>query len=129
MADLSEHRESCFSTTKNISTITIAMATNLGRVVSHHEGFQPIKSRDPLITWSFKTTWQAKNNISTTRVTVTAKLGRILTYIDGLLPTESQDPFVTWSCKVMWQTKTISLLVSKATKLSRMLLPIRSHVS
>ena len=45
MAQLSEHVESCSSTTKNItSTIAIPMATKLSKVVTYREGLSPIKT-------------------------------------------------------------------------------------
>ena len=36
------------------------MAIKLGRGVTYHEGVPPIKSHDPLITWSCKITRQTK---------------------------------------------------------------------
>ena len=39
------------------------MATKLDRVVNYHEEFLPIKSHDPLITWSSVITWQTKTII------------------------------------------------------------------
>ena len=46
LAKLSEHVESCSSTTKNISTTTISMFTKLGKAVTYHEGLSPIKSHE-----------------------------------------------------------------------------------
>ena len=40
------------------------MATKLDRMVTYLEGFLPIKSHDPLITWPCKITWQAKTSTS-----------------------------------------------------------------
>ena len=34
------------------------MVTKLGRMLTDHKGLQPIKSHDPLITWSCEITWQ-----------------------------------------------------------------------
>ena len=56
----------------------MSMATKLGPVVTFHDGLQPIKSYDPLITWSFKITCQ-DNYISTTRVSMATKLDKIVT--------------------------------------------------
>ena len=55
------------------------MATKLGRVVTYHE-LSPIKSHNPLITWSC---------ISTTTVPIVTKLIRMVTYFEGLLPIKS----------------------------------------
>ena len=38
------------------STTRVSMATNLGRMVTYLDGILPIKSHDPLITWSCKIT-------------------------------------------------------------------------
>ena len=35
-----------------ISTTTMPIATKLARVLTYYEGIPPIKSDDPLITWS-----------------------------------------------------------------------------
>ena len=40
------------------------MATKLGWIIIYLDGLLPIKSHDPLITWSCKITWQAKIIIS-----------------------------------------------------------------
>ena len=37
-----------------ISTTTIPMTNNLGRVVTYHEGLSPIKSHDTLVAWSWR---------------------------------------------------------------------------
>ena len=34
------------------------VTTNLGRVMSYHEGLRPIKTHDPLTMWSYEITWQ-----------------------------------------------------------------------
>ena len=64
MAELSEYMESCSSTTKNTFTTPIATATKLIRLVHHREGLPPIKSHDPLITWSSEIAWWTKTMIS-----------------------------------------------------------------
>ena len=43
-----------------ISTITVPMATSLGRMVTYFEQLLTIKSFNPLITWSYEITWQTK---------------------------------------------------------------------
>ena len=40
------------------------MATKPKRMITYVDGFLPIKSHDPLITWSCKITWQTKIIIS-----------------------------------------------------------------
>ena len=35
-----------------ISTTTVPITTKLGQMAIFHDGFSPIRSRDPLITWS-----------------------------------------------------------------------------
>ena len=42
----------------------MSMVTKLGRMVTYYEEHPPIKSHEPLITWSLKTTWQNKKIIS-----------------------------------------------------------------
>ena len=45
----------------NIFTVTMFMATKLGRVMTYHEGLPPTKSNDPLSMWSWEIMWQTKN--------------------------------------------------------------------
>ena len=47
----------------NIFTASIPMVTKFGRVVNYNEGLLPIKSYNPLTTWSSEVTWQTKANI------------------------------------------------------------------
>ena len=110
-----EHLESSSSTTKNISTTTMSMATKLGRLTMR---LPPIKSQDPLITLSFERTWQAKtsllpfpmarqNKTVISPLLQTTKLGKMLTYLERLPPINLLDFLVTWSCKITLQIKTI----------------------
>ena len=46
---------------KHTSTTTIPMDTELGRVITYHEGLLSIKSRDSFVTWSCEITWQTKS--------------------------------------------------------------------
>ena len=46
---------------KHTSTSTIPMDTELGRVVTYHEGLLSVKSRDSFVTWSCEITWQTKS--------------------------------------------------------------------
>ena len=53
----SEFRRACgillFKHEKHfISTTTMPIATRLARVLTYYEGLPPIKSDDPLVTWS-----------------------------------------------------------------------------
>ena len=66
----------------------VSMTTKLGRMVTYLEEFLTKKSRDLLITCSYKFMWQTK---TTTTVPMVIKFGRI----------------VTWSCMATWQTETI----------------------
>ena len=43
---------------KHISTTRVSMATKFGRMLTDLDGLLPIKSHKPLITQSFKITWQ-----------------------------------------------------------------------
>ena len=43
-----------------ISITRVSMATKLGRSVTCLDGLLPIKSNNPLITWSYKIIWQTK---------------------------------------------------------------------
>ena len=120
------------------------MFTKCGRVVTYLDRFLPIRSNDPLITWSCKITWQTKIiiSVSTTTVSMTIKLDRMVTYLDGLLPIKSH---YLWSCGLSrlrdklkslylhYHSGYLSHYISKTTKLGRMinnldtLLPIKSH--
>ena len=111
------------------------IATKLGRVVTYHEGLPPIKSHDPLITWSCKITWQTKFIITPLpKVAMTRKLGRMvtLTYLEGLLTIKSHNALITWSCKFTWQTKVI-ISTLRSSRLGKLvphfdrLLPIKSY--
>ena len=44
-----------------ISTTRMLTANTHGRIVIFLNGFLPIKSHEPLITWSWEITWQTKN--------------------------------------------------------------------
>ena len=106
----------------HISTMTLFLATELGRMVTYLEGFLTIKSHNALVIWSYKVTWKTK--IILKKIAYGYKLGRMITYLDEFLPVKLHSSLITWSCKIMWQTKTvISLLpVSMATKLARMVI-------
>ena len=56
----------------------MAMATILGRVVTYHEELSPIKSHDPLITWSFEINDKKNHYISTTWVGMANKTGKMV---------------------------------------------------
>ena len=90
----------------HISTITMPMATKIGRMVTYHKGLPLIKLNEPSITRSCRIRWQT-NDISPQQVPMTIKLGRMVSYLVSLLPINLLDPLVTWSCKITWQTKTI----------------------
>ena len=66
------------------------------RGVTYYEGVPPIKSHDPLITWSSEITWQTKN-ITPTAMPVTTRPDRIVTYLGWLLPIKSHDHLILWS--------------------------------
>ena len=77
MADLSESvlwNLSLQPLKQYTSTIAMPMTTKLGRVVTYHDRYLPIKLHKPLITWSYDITGPTKI-ISTTRVPMAAKLG------------------------------------------------------
>ena len=72
------------------------MDTRISRVVIYHKGLIPIKSHDPLITWSCEITWQTK--IIITQLTewfMVTKLCSMGTYLDGFLTIKSHDPLIT----------------------------------
>ena len=46
------------------TTTPLLMATKLGRMVTYLDGLLPIKSHDPLITWSCEIPGQIKSTIS-----------------------------------------------------------------
>ena len=66
-----ELAQSCFSTTTNIIS-PLSMGTKLGRIVTCHEEFPPIKS-----------------HISTTAMLIATKFGWMMTCLESLLPTIS----------------------------------------
>ena len=80
MAYLREHVQSCSSATKNISITIMPMTTKRGMVVTYHEELPPYRVNDPLITWSYKITWQIKT-ISTITASVAIKLGRVVNFL------------------------------------------------
>ena len=112
------------------------MTIKLGKMATYFEGFLPIMSLEPLITWSGKIMWQIKTIttpllqslwppnwqddslpwgpptgqiktiISLLKESMSTKPGRTVNYRKGLLPIQSHDPLITWSSKIMWQTKT-----------------------
>ena len=43
-----------------ISSTKVPMATKLGRMITYLDSLLPLKSQDPLITWSCEITWQTK---------------------------------------------------------------------
>ena len=90
----------------NIFTTTMSIPTQLIRVLTYHEGLPPVKTHNPLITWSCKITWQAKN-ILLSQCPWLTKLGRVLTHHEGLSLIKSHDPLSTWSWVIMWQNKPI----------------------
>ena len=72
------------------------MDTRISRVVIYNKGLIPIKSHDPLITWSCEITWQTK--IIITQLTewfMVTKLCSMGTYLDGFLTIKSHDPLIT----------------------------------
>ena len=85
----------------------MVMVTKRDRMETNLEGLLPVKSQDPLITWSCNITWQTKTITSPLPVPTITKLTRIVTNLEGLLPIMFLDLLVMWSCKITWQTKTI----------------------
>ena len=68
-----------------IPTITVSMVTKLDRIVTYIEPFSTIKLLEPLVTWSYKITWQAKIIIFATTVPMAYIFGRLVTFFEGLL--------------------------------------------
>ena len=68
---------------------TMLVATKLGRVVTYHQGFPPIKSRNLLITWSGRIKSQNKAVYLHYITPMATKLGRVVTYLEGLLRIKS----------------------------------------
>ena len=67
------------------------MATKFGRVVACHEELPPMKSPEPLITWSCEITRKTKSIISPLTIPIVTKLGRVLNYYLRLPPLMSSD--------------------------------------
>ena len=98
--------------TKIISPLPLPMATKLGRMVVYFDELLPIKSHDPLNTWSYKITWWTKI-ISSLSLRIVTKYGKMVIYLNEFLPIKSHDPLIIWSCKITWQTKIILPLLSQ----------------
>ena len=71
------------------------MATKFGRVVACHEELPPMKSSEPLITWSCEITRKTKSIISPLTIPIVTKLGRVLNYYLRLPPLMSSDLLIT----------------------------------
>ena len=88
------------------------MATKPVKTVIYLDRLLPIKSHDPLMTWSF--TWQTKMRMST-------RFSRTVTYADVLLPRKSHDPLITG---ILWDqvaSKNMADTVPMITKLGILL--------
>ena len=57
----------------------------LGRMITYLDKFLPIQLHYPLITWSYKTTWQTKTIISPLTVSMATKIARMVIYLVRLL--------------------------------------------
>ena len=97
------------------------MATRRCKMVTYLDRNQPVKSHDPLITWSCKIMWQTKTTIFPLSVPMVTKLDKMVTYLDGLLPIKSH--LWSWGLKRSHsKLKYISTTkVWAATKLGRMI--------
>ena len=71
------------------------MAAKLGRMVTCLNGLLPLKSHNPLSTWSYEIMSETKTTICTIRVPMATKLVRMLTYFDGLFPIKSDYRLIT----------------------------------
>ena len=78
------------------------MAINLVRMVTYHEELPPIKSDNPLSTWSCEIVRHTKTIICPAYgyESMATKLGRVLIYREGLLTIKSYNVLTAWSCKV-----------------------------
>ena len=109
-----EHVGSCRLTTKNISLLPCLWPPNM--MGWCHDGLPPIKSDDPLITWSSGIAKQTKLIIS--HYNSVSKLASMETILERLLAIKSNDSMFTWSSEVTRQTKNISIKTTPvATKL------------
>ena len=79
---------------------------NFDRMVTYLDGILPIKSHDPLITWSPEITWKTKA-ITSPMLPCLRPLGKVMTYHKGLSQVKPYNPFIMWSCEITWQTKSI----------------------
>ena len=124
----------------HISTITVPMATKLGRVVNFHEGvpiYKVARPFDYMVLWNHVTNYN--HYITTITVPIATKLARMMPYLDGLQAITSHDPLITWYLEITSQSKIIIsplTTVCIATKLSgrlttylKRLLPMQSHGS
>ena len=101
-----------------MATTTMSMATKLVRAVTYHERLPPLKSYDPLNTWSWEIIWQTKSIISLIRAT---KLGRMLTYLKRLPHIKLLNTLFTWLTRSRDKLKPIfPLPLSMGTILGRM---------
>lgn len=95
IANLSEEKVSCSTTTKHISTTTMRMATKLGRQRGDLPCEVPTRKVTHVVLWDHVTNY--KHHISTILMSMATKLCMLVSYLEGLLPIEPPDPSVTWS--------------------------------
>ena len=98
------------------------MATNFDRVVTYLERLPPIKSHDPLITWSCEMRWQIKNT-STFTMVISTNFGRMVTHKEELPILNSHDS----SCIIFTSTRLTKQV--KMVTYRKGLSPIKSHNS
>ena len=67
------------------------MVTRLGCVTTNRVGLPPIRSHDPSVRMSIKTTWKTEN-MSTIRVPMATKFDRMVNYLEGFLHIKLLDP-------------------------------------
>lgn len=78
------------------------MVIKLENEVTYYENILPVKSNNPLSTWSHD---RLKYCISTTTRPLATKLGKMVTFYEKLPPRKSRNPLNTLSRVVTWQNR------------------------
>ena len=75
------------------------MSTKHGKVVTYREGLPPLKSHNPLNTWSREVTWEIRNIFAATMHMATT-LGRKEAFRQGLPLTKLHYPLIACLCEI-----------------------------
>ena len=98
-------------------TTALSLTSKLCRFVTYLEGLLPIKTHEPLTTWSREFMRQTRTVISLYlhyHMPINTKLWRVVTYLERVLPKKtSNEQIITLSCKIS-RLKTLHLYYCNA---------------